>query len=142
MFHFEMAHMLPYHNGQCKNIHGHSYHLHVTVRGKIRHEAGHPEDGMVMDFTELKKIVNSSILEKFDHSLVLPEKAAGSISLDTRLVYVNESPTCEVLLLEFVNRVRELLPEGVDLVKMRLSETASSYAEWTLEDNLNEYELT
>lgn len=135
-FRFEMAHMLPYHQGLCRNIHGHSYNLDVTVRGKVKHEKFEPEDGMVMDFSVLKQIVKEMVLDKYDHSLVLPSTAIGSIEQDTRLSYIEGSPTCEMLLLEFVSRVRGRLPQGVELVSMKLSETSSSYAEWLLEDNI------
>ena len=56
-FHFEMAHTLFEYDGLCRNIHGHSYYLEVTVTGEPRNEPGHPKDGMVIDFGELKNLV-------------------------------------------------------------------------------------
>ena len=70
-FKFEMAHALHGYDGLCKNIHGHSYKLWVTVKGKVRNENGHVKDGMIMDFSALKEIVKSEIIDKYDHSLVL-----------------------------------------------------------------------
>ena len=70
-FKFEMAHALHGYDGLCKNIHGHSYKLRVTVRGNVRQEKGHKKDGMVMDFSVIKDIVKPEVIDKYDHSLVL-----------------------------------------------------------------------
>lgn len=135
-FCFECAHMLPFHKGKCRNIHGHSYKLDVTVRGQLKSGSDDPEDGMVMDFSRLKEIVENGILRAYDHSLVLPRSAADTIRLDTKIIYTESSPTCEVLLLDMVGTVRSSLPGELELVAMRLSETDTSYSEWLLEDNL------
>ena len=77
-FHFEMAHTLYEYDGLCRNIHGHSYNLDVTISGEPRNEPGHPKDGMVLDFGELKNIVKTQIVNRFDHALMVnrfvPEK--------------------------------------------------------------------
>ena len=70
-FKFEMAHALHGYDGLCKNIHGHSYRLWVTIRGELKHEKGHKKDGMVMDFDDIKKIIIPEIVDRYDHSLVL-----------------------------------------------------------------------
>ncbi|CAG0907961.1 unnamed protein product, partial [Cyprideis torosa] len=70
-FDFETAHALYGYDGKCKNIHGHSYHLHVTVIGTPIEDPDHPKNGMVMDFGDLKKIVKEEIVVKFDHAVVL-----------------------------------------------------------------------
>jgi 6-pyruvoyltetrahydropterin/6-carboxytetrahydropterin synthase len=66
-----MAHALKGYDGPCRNIHGHSYELYVTVIGKPLNDAGSPKNGMLMDFGDLKKIVRKCIVEEFDHGLVL-----------------------------------------------------------------------
>ena len=70
-FKFEMAHALHGYDGLCKNIHGHSYRLWVTISGEIKNEKGHKKNGMVLDFDFIKKIIKQAIIEKYDHSLVL-----------------------------------------------------------------------
>ena len=70
-FKFEMAHALHGYDGLCKNIHGHSYKLWVTIKGEVKNQSGHVKDGMLMDFARLKDIIESQIIEKYDHSLVL-----------------------------------------------------------------------
>ena len=137
-FKFEMAHALYGYDGVCANIHGHSYRLWVTVKGEVKNENGHTKDGMLMDFTDLKSIVKPEIVDKYDHSLVLNANSPHvdlDLSVFNKVHYLNYQPTSENLVLDFANFIKEQLPDGVDLLKLVLSETASSFAEWNLEDN-------
>ena len=137
-FKFEMAHALYGYDGVCANIHGHSYRLWVTVRGEVKNENGHTKDGMLMDFTDLKSIVKPEIVDKYDHSLVLNANSPHAdldLSAFNKVHYLDYQPTSENLVLDFANFIKEQLPDGVDLLKVVLSETASSFAEWNLEDN-------
>ena len=137
-FKFEMAHALYGYDGVCANIHGHSYRLWVTVRGEVKNENGHTKDGMLMDFTDLKSIVKPEIVDKYDHSLVLNANSPHAdldLSVFNKVHYLNYQPTSENLVLDFANFIQKQLPDGVDLLKVVLSETVSSFAEWNLEDN-------
>ena len=137
-FKFEMAHALYGYDGLCANIHGHSYRLWVTVRGEVKNENGHTKDGMLMDFTDLKSIVKPEIVDKYDHSLVLNANSPHvdiDLSAFNKVYYLNYQPTSENLVLDFANFIQKQLPDGVDLLKVVLSETVSSFAEWNLEDN-------
>lgn len=137
-FSFEMAHALKHYSGKCENIHGHTYHLSVTVKGPVVTVADAPNDGMVMDFGDLKKIVQERILDVFDHALVLNEKdqrKEGLRMLSTKMILTPFQPTSENLILDFVARVQESLHEDVHLVRMKLRETSTSFAEWFAEDN-------
>jgi|TARA_B110000211_G_scaffold108149_1_gene125383 6-pyruvoyltetrahydropterin/6-carboxytetrahydropterin synthase len=137
-FKFEMAHALYGYDGLCANIHGHSYRLWVTVRGEVKNENGHTKDGMLMDFTDLKSIVKPEIVDKYDHSLVLNANSPHAdldLSAFNKVYYLDYQPTSENLVLDFANFIKEQLPDGVDLLKVVLSETASSFAEWNKEDN-------
>lgn len=138
-FTFEMAHALPGYNGACRHIHGHSFHLEVTVRGAPLQQPGHPNDGMVMDFKNLKTIVNESFVKVYDHTLVLPETVAPEIltSLDQhfgRVITLPFQPTCENMIALCVDALRPKMPAGVELWHIQLSETATSFAEWFVED--------
>ena len=137
-FKFEMAHALHGYDGLCKNIHGHSYKLRVTVRGNVRQEKGHKKDGMVMDFSVIKDIVKPEVIDKYDHSLVLnadSPHATIDLSAFEKVHYLPFQPTSENLVLDFVKTIKEKLPSYVELYKVVLSETATSFAEWSLEDN-------
>ena len=137
-FKFEMAHALHGYDGLCANIHGHSYRLWVTVRGDVKKETAHIKDGMVMDFTDLKSIIKPTIIKKYDHSLVLNANSPHAnldLSAFDKVYYLPYQPTSENLVSDFANSIISLLPENVELLKVVLSETVSSFAEWNSEDN-------
>lgn len=140
-FNFEMAHALPGHEGPCKHIHGHTYFLHVTISGKPSQQSDSPDLGMVMDFGNLKRIVQEQIIEQYDHSLILPEKSKRLLEpllkdpLFTRIHWMPFQPTCELLLSHFLQKLRDHLPTHVELTNVRLNETPTSYAEWFFDDN-------
>lgn len=133
-FHFEMAHALRCHDGLCANIHGHSYVLDVTLTGTPRYEPGHPKDGMVIDFSELKKLVNTAVVDRYDHALLLHEsdraQASTGHELFGRTVFTPWQPSCENVLLDIVERLQAALQGSAVLQAVRLQETASSWAEW------------
>lgn len=133
-FTFEMAHSLTDYDGPCRNIHGHSYRLEVSVQGEPLQDPSSPKQGMVMDFKELQSIVNKSIIDKFDHSLVLSDAVDAEVvkalqaHFDKVWVYAFQ-PTTENLLMEFSRLISNLLPLGVKLYSVRLQETENSWAE-------------
>ncbi len=104
-FEFEAAHRLPWHKGGCYNLHGHTYKLQVTIKGELN------ENGIIMDFGDLKKLVKKHIIDIYDHS------------------YLNdffENPTAELMaekILEILNSYEKRI------VGIRLWETTTSYAE-------------
>ena len=139
-FSFEMAHVLKDYDGPCRNVHGHSYRLFVTVRGEPINDSRSPKNGMVMDFTDLKEIVLKTIIERFDHSVVMSNDFAGEkkkMMADAfgNAVIVGYQPTCENLVTDFARMLKNSLPAGVRLHSLRLCETAKSYAEWFASDN-------
>ncbi|MGA1976977.1 MAG: 6-carboxytetrahydropterin synthase [Bacteroidales bacterium] len=139
-FTFEMAHALRNYDGPCRNVHGHSYRLFVTISGTPLGETNNPKDGMVIDFTELKKIVLENIVSIFDHSVTLcrdfdNEKMEMMKKTFGNAVIVSYQPTCENLVTDFAERLKTKMPEGVRLHSLRLYETAKSYAEWFADDN-------
>ena len=140
-FSFEMAHALSGYDGVCREIHGHSYRLFVTVSGEPVRDTGDPKFGMVMDFGVLKKIVNDNVTGVYDHSLLIRRGADTEEVLEMlgrkfcRVMAVDYQPTCENLLIRFVDLIGKELPAGVKLFSLRLHETATSYAEWFAADN-------
>ena len=137
-FKFEMAHALHGYDGLCKNIHGHSYKLCVTVKGEVKNDSGNPKDGMVLDFDVLKSIVKPEIINKYDHSLVLNANSPHSeidLSAFEKVFFLPYQPTSENLVTDFALKIKSKLPQGVELYKVVLSETATSFAEWNSQDN-------
>ena len=133
-----MAHALHRYDGACANIHGHSYRLEVTVTGAVITDKNHPKCGMIMDFGDLKQIVQTTVLDEFDHALVL-----NSVGVEDfrplqqnqfgNIIFVDYQPTNENLLVDFAERIASALPSGVSLLCLRMYETNSSFAEWTPE---------
>ena len=140
-FDFEMAHALDGHDGKCHNIHGHTYQLSVTFTGDPIDAPGEPKDGMVIDFSDLKKIVKSDIIDRFDHALVLRNNSRflGKIDeeINQRLILVDYQPTCENMLIEMVGIIKKRLEkeEHIELHSVLLRETRTSFAEWFASDN-------
>jgi len=135
-----MSHALLNYDGLCRNIHGHSYKLQITVTGEPIQDAGGPKDGMVIDFSILKKIVQEQIISKLDHSLMINEKAPTDKLNQLGQMYerhqvVPFQPTTENLVVYIADIVKTLLPEHIELFSVRLFETSSSFAEWFAEDN-------
>lgn len=137
-FKFEMAHALLGHDGPCKNIHGHSYQLSVTLIGKPLTDPSDPKTGMVVDFSDIKKLVNDEIIQPYDHSLVLSERTETIVysgMKDQKLILVDFQPTSENMVIHFAKKLKASLPSGLFLHHLLLRETSTSYAEWYAEDN-------
>lgn len=141
IFTFDMAHALYGYDGLCKNIHGHTYRLSVTIMGEPIREEGNPKLGMVIDFNDFKQIVKTYVIDIFDHTLVLKsgtpyEKITGLKENFERVMFSEYQPSCENLLLDMVTKIGNQLPKNSILKNVRLEETPTSYAEWFLDDNL------
>lgn len=140
-FNFETAHALYGYDGKCKNIHGHSYKLFVTIKGTPIQDSTNPKFGMVIDFGDIKKIVRTEIIDRFDHTILLnvnsPHKQLGEqlINDGHKVIFTEYQPSCENMLLDMVDLIKPHLPNTVELQSIRLHETETSYAEWQAEDN-------
>lgn len=139
-FTFEMAHALRNYDGPCRNVHGHSYRMFVTVSGVPVADTNNPKLGMVIDFTELKNIVLKKIVNVFDHSVVVSrdfDKDKMNMMAKTfgNTVIVDYQPTCENLVADFAERLKGTLPPETFLHSLKLYETAKSFAEWVASDN-------
>lgn len=119
-FWFEAAHHLPEYAGDCRRIHGHSYRLQVGFSGAVD-----AEKGMIVDFKEIKDIVQYVILDKLDHRLLNHVEPQG--------LMVN--PTAENMILWIKEKLETSItrPRHVELTFLRLYETVGSYAEWRKE---------
>src|SRR5438128_2151922 len=98
-FRFEAAHQLPWHEGKCRNLHGHSYRLEVTVEGPLN------EHGIVTDFAAVKAVVEREVIDRYDH---------------TYLNDLMDNPTAELLAHTIW---KTLEAAGLGLVGVRLWET-------------------
>lgn len=140
-FSFETGHALYGYDGKCKNVHGHSYRLDVTVIGKPIEDTGHVKFGMVIDFGDLKTIVKHEIVDVFDHATVF-NKNTPHVELARELsnrghnvLLVDYQPTSEMMVIDFARKIKKHLPENIKLHSLKLQETATSFAEWFASDN-------
>lgn len=137
-----MAHALEGYDGACREIHGHSYRLFVTVKGEPISDVSNPKYGMVMDFGELKHIVNGAIVDKHDHVMLIRRTESNKVLAETlkgyykRIEFVDYQPTCENMVVRFADEISSRLPQGVMLDRIKLHETATSFAEWVSSDNM------
>ena len=134
-FSFEMAHALRNYDGLCRNIHGHSYKMDITLAGQPLHDESSPKNGMVMDFGDLKRLVNEEVISLLDHALVLNAKTDAQLvevlkQNYEKIVIVDFQPTTENLLNFIAGKIQSRLPKDVKLSCVRLRETDTSYAEW------------
>ncbi len=140
-FSFETAHALHGYDGKCKNIHGHSYKLFVTVLGTPILDPLDPKYGMVMDFGDLKNIVKEEIVDVFDHATIFnkntPHLDLGEqlIQLGHHILLLDYQPTTEMMVIDFAQKISKRLPENIQLHSLKLRETESSFAEWYASDN-------
>jgi 6-pyruvoyltetrahydropterin/6-carboxytetrahydropterin synthase len=133
-FSFETGHALYGYDGKCKNVHGHSYKLSVTVIGTPIEDQNDVKFGMVIDFTDLKKIVKEEIVDQFDHATVFNENTPH-VELAKELkerghhvILVDYQPTSENMVVDFSKRIISRLPENIGLFSLKLQETESSFA--------------
>jgi len=140
-FSFETGHALYGYDGKCKNVHGHSYRLNVTVIGSPITDHTHVKFGMVIDFSDLKKIVKEEIVNVFDHATVF-NKNTPHVELAKELadrghnvLLVDYQPTSEMMVIDFAKKIQIRLPDNIKLFSLKLQETATSFAEWFASDN-------
>ena len=133
IFRFEMAHAVFGYKGKCQHIHGHSYVLHVTVTDHTNGDNFIASPGFIIDFKDLKKIVNEWVIDGLDHKLVLSNgylAANKSMVIEKNIIAWNAEPTAENILIYTKNQLQQAFPAEIKLKKLLLFETADSYAEW------------
>ena len=139
-FKFETGHAIYGYDGLCKNVHGHSFKLDVTIIGQPINDPDHVKNGMVIDFGDLKTIVNQEIVDLFDHATVLnvnsPHKeiADEMESRGHKILRVSYQPTCEMMIIDFALKLKAKLPNHLKLYSLKLRETETAFAEWYADD--------
>lgn len=125
---FDAAHRIRGHAGKCAYLHGHTYHLEVTVTA----EALDPLD-MVMDFDDLREVVRKAVLDRWDHATLLADDdplaeaiAAVQHEAPDRVVRLDGHPTAERLTREAWNAIERALPAHVRLERVAIRETPTS----------------
>ncbi|OZI34397.1 6-carboxytetrahydropterin synthase QueD [Bordetella genomosp. 10] len=68
---FDAGHRIPDHRSQCRNMHGHRYVLEITLQGDVVNTPGSSDNGMLMDFSDIKAIANKELVERWDHAFLV-----------------------------------------------------------------------
>jgi 6-pyruvoyltetrahydropterin/6-carboxytetrahydropterin synthase len=140
VYNFDMAHALLNYHGKCKNIHGHTYKLEVTVKGTLCNDIASPNKGMLIDFSDFKKLIGENIVSVWDHALMIHQNSDPEL-LDAlkknyeKLIFVPFQPTTENMVWELSLLIKKLLPPDLSLFSLRLYETEKSFAEWFADEN-------
>jgi 6-pyruvoyltetrahydropterin/6-carboxytetrahydropterin synthase len=142
VFLFDMSHVLLNYPGKCKNIHGHTYRLEVTVKGVPCNDETSPKKGMLIDFSDFKNLIQDKIITTWDHALMIHQNS-DPILLNAlknnyeKIIAVSFQPTTENMICELAAIIKKLLPSDLQLFSLRLYETEKSFAEWYASENTN-----
>lgn len=131
-FHFESAHCLNFSKGKCDNLHGHSYKLFVSVGCEKL-----DENGIIIDFADIKKIVEDAIISEFDHACILNKNSKNKFEIELQKLLIKHNkktillevnPTAEEMAKIFYGIISLLLDKNHKLIEVKLYETAENMA--------------
>jgi 6-pyruvoyltetrahydropterin/6-carboxytetrahydropterin synthase len=137
-FEFDAGHRIPDHKGPCRNLHGHRYALEITLSGEIVRAAGGADDGMVVDYSEIKALVNSRLIALWDHAFLAYSEDRVLVDFlrslpDHKTVVLDRIPTAENLAdtaFEILDRAfGEAFGKRLRLARVRLFETPNCWAD-------------
>jgi len=135
---FDAGHRIPNHGGQCRHIHGHRYVLEITLLGNVLNHQGHGDDGMVLDFSEIKTIANEYIVQRWDHAFLVAKED------QTLVQFLASIPNQKTVVLDTITTVENLAQTAftilapvfkdrfsgrLDLSRLRLYETPNCWSD-------------
>jgi len=137
---FDAGHRIPDHKSQCRNLHGHRYTLEITLVGAVIEEEGSSDNGMIMDFSDIKALAKQYLVDVWDHAFLVYEKDAAVRGFLESLpghktVIIDRIPTVENLAQTAFNILKAVYQDrygtGLHLQKLVLHETPNCWAEIT-----------
>jgi 6-pyruvoyltetrahydropterin/6-carboxytetrahydropterin synthase len=137
---FDSGHRIPNHKSQCRNLHGHRYVIEITLGGDIIQNEQASEDGMVMDFSDVKRIARESVVDVWDHAFIVYKNDQVVLDFlntlpDHKTVVLETVPTAENMAAEafriLKNRYQDTYGNQLTLSRVRLYETPNSWADAT-----------
>jgi 6-pyruvoyltetrahydropterin/6-carboxytetrahydropterin synthase len=135
---FDAGHRIPSHNSQCKNLHGHRYAIEITLSGDIISREGLSENGMVMDFSDVKRIAKKSVVDLWDHAFLVYQNDLEILRFlntlpDHKTVVFPTVPTAENMAAEafkiLKSEYQDTYGNHLKLEKVRLYETPNNWAD-------------
>ena len=135
---FDAGHRIPDHKSQCRNMHGHRYALEITLSGDIINQEKTSENGMVMDFSDVKRIARESVVDVWDHAFLVYKNDAEVLNFlnslpNHKTVIFPTVPTAENMAAEafkiLKNQYKDVYGNHLKLERVRLYETPNSWAD-------------
>ena len=135
---FDAGHRIPNHGGQCRHIHGHRYVLEITLLGNVLNHQGHGDDGMVLDFSEIKTIANEYIVQRWDHAFLVAKEDQTLVQFlasipNHKTVVLDTIPTVENLAQTAFTILAPVFKDRfsgrLDLSRLRLYETPNCWSD-------------
>ncbi|GBG12953.1 6-pyruvoyltetrahydropterin/6-carboxytetrahydropterin synthase [Novimethylophilus kurashikiensis] len=135
---FDAGHRIPSHKSQCRNLHGHRYVIEITLSGDIIQNEGASEQGMVMDFSDVKAIARQQVVDKWDHAFLVYKGDTAVLDFlktmpDHKTVVMNSVPTAENMAAEAFRILdasyKDTYGNHLRLERVRLFETPNSWAD-------------
>ncbi|MBC3860720.1 6-carboxytetrahydropterin synthase QueD [Undibacterium jejuense] len=135
---FDAGHRIPDHSSQCRNLHGHRYTLQITLTGEVVQQDGESDNGMIMDFGDIKALANKHLVNLWDHSFIVYEKDYIIKNFLEKLpghktVVIDRVPTVENLAKIAFDILKDVYQDhfgrNLKLAKVTLYETPNCWAE-------------
>jgi queuosine biosynthesis protein QueD len=140
---FDAGHRIPNHKSQCRHLHGHRYAIEITLSGEIIAAAGASEEGMVMDFGDVKEIAKRQVVDAWDHAFLVYSGDREVMDFlralpDHKTVVLDVVPTAENLALAAFRLLdpayRDVYGNRLRLERVRLYETPNNWADAIRDD--------
>ncbi len=137
---FDAGHRIPDHKSQCRNLHGHRYTLEITLVGKVIEQEGSSDNGMIMDFSDVKALAKQNLVDVWDHAFLVYAKDAPvrdflASLFGHKTVVIDRIPTVENLARTAFDILKAAYQDrygtGLHLQKLVLHETPNCWAEVT-----------
>lgn len=135
---FDSGHRIPNHDGQCRHLHGHRYAIEVTLTGEVVEQPGQADDGMVLDFGDIKRLANQYVVDLWDHAFLVAKEDEGLVAFlaslpNHKTVVMEHVPTVENLANAAFTILQPVFSQAfggrLELSSLRLYETPNCWAD-------------
>lgn len=118
---FDAGHRIPDHKSQCRNLHGHRYAIEITLSGDIIQQDHASENGMVMDFSDVKKIARETVVDVWDHAFIVYQN--DQVVLD----FLNSLPNHKTVIFPTIPTAENMASEAFRLLKAQYKDVYGNH---------------
>lgn len=118
---FDAGHRIPSHKSQCKNLHGHRYAIEITLSGDIIKQENASENGMVMDFSDVKSIAKSAVVDVWDHAFLVYQHDTDVLN------FLNSLPNHKTVIFPTVPTAENMASEAFKILKVKYNSTFGNH---------------